>query len=260
MKKGFTLIELAMVLIVVGLMMGGAFQMMKTMQEKARSTEAKNTLNAAKEAVIAFAINHNRLPTAAVDFPNMNLVGAGNTPIYYNSDAALQANLCGTIATPLNTTDTNGVNTPNIAFVLAVNGENMQAQTTRIGTNITFPAWNALILGFPYDDFHTQVTLAELQSILQCTPFMIINTTLPNATETRGYNANIPTSYPAVGYTINFVAPTVALPTGINFNPATGIFNGTPNVGTANVYTFNITANHATFPPTTRRFAITVSP
>ena len=77
MKKGFTLVELAMVLIVVGLLMGGAFQMMKVMGEKARSTEAKNTLDATKEAVIAFAINNNRLPTAA-EFTGMNLVGAGN--------------------------------------------------------------------------------------------------------------------------------------------------------------------------------------
>jgi prepilin-type N-terminal cleavage/methylation domain-containing protein len=260
MKKGFTLIELAMVMIVVGLMMGGGFQMMKVMQEKAHSTEAKQTLEAAKEAIITFAINNNRLPTAAVDFPNINLVGAGNTHFFYNSDAALQANLCGINAAPLNTTDANGVNTPNIAFVLAVNGENMQAQTTRIGNNITFPAWNTVTLGFPYDDFHTQVTLAELQSILQCTPFMIINTTLPNARENIAYNANTATSYPALNYQITFVFPTVALPVGINFNPATGIFNGAPNVGTANVYTFDIRANHATLPPTTRRFAITVSP
>lgn len=269
MKKGFTLVEMAMVLIVVGLLMGGGFQMMRVMQEKARSTEAKNTLNAAREAVIAFAINNNRLPNAAVDFPNMNLVGAGNTPVFYNSDAALQANLCGTIATPLNTTDANGVNTPNVGFVLAVAGENMNGQTGRIGNNIRFYPWNRantddlpapINRPEPYDDFHTQVTLAELQSILQCTPFMIINTTLPNAREGNVYNANTPTSYPATGYAITFVAPTVALPAGMNFVPATGVFNGTPNVGTANVYTFDIRANHATFPPTTRRFAITVSP
>lgn len=259
MKKGFTLVEMAMVLIVVGLLMGGGFQLMKVMQEKARATEAKQTLEAAREAVIAFAIQNNQLPDAG-EFTTMRLVGAGNTPIYYNSDAVLQANLCDRSNTVLNTTDANGVNTPNIAFVLAVAGENMLGQTTRVGNNITFPQWNTVVGGQGYDDFHTQVTLLELQSILQCTPFMILNTTLPNATENTPYNANIATSYPAINYQINFVGPTVALPTGMNFNPATGVFNGMPAVGTANVYTFDITANHATFPPTIRRFAITVNP
>jgi prepilin-type N-terminal cleavage/methylation domain-containing protein len=203
MKKGFTLVEMAMVLIVVGLLMGGGFQMMKVMQEKARSTEAKNTLNAAKEAIIAFAINSGRLPIDLTE-ANVNIRAAGDTNITYYvptnivAAAFLTTNLCQSNDTTFRTQVTNpddtlGSITPNIAFVLAVNGENMQPQTIFAGNPnpLIFPRWNATIATIPYDDFHTQVTLAELQSLAGCQPLRIIPTSLPQADDNSTYNIDI---------------------------------------------------------------------
>lgn len=255
MKKGFTLIELAMVLIVVGLLMGGAFQMMKVMGEKARSTEAKNTLNAAKEVVIAYAINNNRLPTAA-QFTGMNLVGAGNTPIYYDSDAALQANICGLQTTLLNTTDSNGVNTPNVGFVLAVAGENMQIETSRIGNNITFPQWNTITAGRPYDDFHTQATLGELQSTIGCQVPTLANPSLhlgavgsPYALTFAGNGGN---------GTYTFSRTAGAFPAGapaFTLTPA-GLLSGTPTTPGTSIFTIQITSGGMS---TTRQYALVVN-
>jgi prepilin-type N-terminal cleavage/methylation domain-containing protein len=254
MKKGFTLVELAMVLIVVGLLMGGAFQMMKVMGEKARSTEAKNTLNAAKEAVIAFAINNNRLPTA-LEFTNMNLVGAGNIPIYYNSDAALQANVCGTTTTPLNTTDANGINTPNIGFVLAVAGENMLMQTP-VGTSITFPQWNTVTLGRPYDDFHTQATLGELQSTIGCQVPTLANPSLHLGTVGSPYTVTFAGNGGNGTYT--FTRTSGSFPAGapaFSLTPA-GLLTGTPTTPGTSIFTIRITSGGMS---TTRQYALVVN-
>jgi prepilin-type N-terminal cleavage/methylation domain-containing protein len=237
MKKGFTLVELAMVLIVVGLLMGGAFQMMKVMQEKARATEAKQTLESTKNAIITFAINNNRLPTAG-EFTGMNLIGAGNIPIYYDSDTALQTDLCGQTTTLLNTTDFNGVTTPNIGFVLAVAGENMQMQTARTGTNITFPQWNTMTAGFPYDDLHTQVTLGELQSAVECKPLSIINPMLPTGMVGLAYSIN-PIIVATGGTQPYTYQRSGALPAGITYN--NNAFSGTPTASGSFPLTFTVT-------------------
>jgi prepilin-type N-terminal cleavage/methylation domain-containing protein len=247
MKKGFTLVELSMVLIVVGLLMGGAFQMMKTMQEKARATEAKNTLAATKEAVLAYAMNivPNRLPTAA-EFTAMRLVGAGNTPITYIVDGPLTLAAqgpCGIQTTLLRTIDPNAVTTPNVGFVLAVAGENMRSQTTRVGNTVTFPQWNTITAGAPYDDLHIQATLGEVQSTIGCEPPSIINPTLyigkvatPYTVSFSGKGGNGTYTYTQAG----------ALPAGITFTSPT--LSGTPTVAGNYPITISIRSNGITTP------------
>lgn len=261
MKKGFTLIELSIVLIIIGLLTGGAFQVLKMMNEKARATQAKDTLQSAKEAVIAFAINNNRLPTNT-EFTNMNLMGPGNIALFYNSDAQLQTALCDTPTTPLSTVDPNGVTTANIGFVLAAAGENFNIQTGRTGDVVTFHPWNTqniddettvLNRPEPYDDLYLFITLGELQSLADCQTnrFQIINTTLPVGTAGTPY----PTLTPAVvttGGTPACTTPPVApcaytvsgLPGNLAFNAATNTISGTP--ASANNYLLTFTATNGT--------------
>ncbi len=237
MKKGFTLIELSIVLIIIGLLTGGAFQMLKVMQEKARATEAKQTLQSVKEAIIGFAINNNRLPTAT-EFTDMNLTGAGNIAIFYNSDTLLQNSLCSSSTTLLTTVDTNGVTTPNIGFVLAVAGENFNVQTGRIGNTVTFHQWNTpniddetaiLNRPEPYDDLHTEVTLGELQATIDCqnNQFKVITNALPSGKVGTYYSIN-PTVSVANGkspYTYDLIG---LLPANMSYNSVTNTLSGTP--------------------------------
>ena len=259
MKKGFTLIELSIVLIIIGLLTGGAFQMIKVMQEKARATEAKQTLEAAKEAIISFSINTNHLPTAT-EFTTMNLKGAGNIDIFYNADPALQTNLCDSTST-LSVIDSSGVTIPNIGFVLAVAGENFNIQTGRIGNTITFHPWNTTIddnpnpidRAEPYDDLYVNVTLGELQATADCqtNKFKIINTTLPVGTVGTPYTLNstvvttggtpscsTPPTAPCA-YTVNGLSGS-----GLVFSPGTNTISGTP--ATANNYPLTFTATNGT--------------
>lgn len=248
MKKGFTLIELAMVLLVVGLLMGGGFQIMKVLQEKARATEAKQTLESAKEAVIAFAINNNGvLPSNQAAFNNLGFRGTGNTDINYISDGALQ--VCNSANTPLNTTDPNGVNTPNVAFILVDAGANMNVQTGRLtpaDNHIRFYPWNfdsvnnagvdeeRTVLDRQtdrYDDFYVQVTLAELRSLAECQPLSIVNPSLHSWSVSGGPYAVqiIPQGGTAYTYALT------AFPAGMTINAA-GVINWpVPIAGTHNV-------------------------
>jgi prepilin-type N-terminal cleavage/methylation domain-containing protein len=245
MKKGFTLVELSIVLIIMGLLTGGAFQLLKVMNEKARATEAKNTLEAAKQAVMGFVLNSNRLPTQ-LEFTNMNLLGTGNTPIFYNSDNARQVNngLCGVTTTPLNTTDANAVNTQNIGFVLAVAGENMIIQTSRVGNNVTFPLWNTLVGGRGYDDFHTQVTLADLQTAVKCEPLKIINPTIHDGILGQPYSVTFVASGGDGNYA--YARTGGAFPAGFNLTPGGVLTGATPAINGTSIFTITVTSDTKT--------------
>jgi prepilin-type N-terminal cleavage/methylation domain-containing protein len=250
MKKGFTLVELSIVLIIIGLLTGGAFQMLQVMNEKARATEAKENLESVKKAIITFAVNNSRLPTQA-EFSAMNLTGAGNIALFYNSDTPLQTSLCSVQSTPLQTTNPNGVTTQNIGFVLAAAGENFNIQTGRIGDTVTFHPWNTpniddetavLDRPEPYDDFYLQVTLGELQATAECKPLSIITPMLPTGVVNTPYLVN--PAITAIGGSPNYTyLRSGTLPTGIQY--ANNAFSGTPTQSGSFPLNFTVTDSAA---------------
>ncbi|MCZ6526520.1 MAG: type II secretion system protein [Gammaproteobacteria bacterium] len=72
--KGFTLIELAMVLFIVSLVFGGLLVPLATQLEGRQRNEARQQLERIEEALIGFAIINNRLPcpTTQADPTNAN--------------------------------------------------------------------------------------------------------------------------------------------------------------------------------------------
>lgn len=72
--KGFTLIELAMVLFIVSLLLGGLLVPLATQLEGRQRNEARQQLERIEEALIGFAIINNRLPcpTTQADPANEN--------------------------------------------------------------------------------------------------------------------------------------------------------------------------------------------
>lgn len=75
-EKGFTLIEVAIVMVIIGLVMGGGLAIMRTLTERKFRNESIDYLNKAKEAIITFAQINGRLPWADTDTPQD---GAENT-------------------------------------------------------------------------------------------------------------------------------------------------------------------------------------
>lgn len=82
-QRGFSLIELAIVLVVVALLVGGLLVPLTMQVEQQRIRETQKTLEEIKEALVGFAIANGRLPRPAVSASN----GSENT-VNCASDAA----------------------------------------------------------------------------------------------------------------------------------------------------------------------------
>lgn len=64
-QTGFTLVEMAIVLALIGLILGASLTILTAQQEQRSIEDTKNTLEAARDALIGFAIVNGRLPCPA---------------------------------------------------------------------------------------------------------------------------------------------------------------------------------------------------
>ncbi len=65
LAAGFTLIEMAMVLMIIALVLGGLLPTISAQIEQQRNAETRKQLVEIREAIISFAVAHNRLPCPA---------------------------------------------------------------------------------------------------------------------------------------------------------------------------------------------------
>lgn len=178
-KRAFTLVEMSIVLIIVGLILGGTFKVLKSMQAKAQVTNAKDDVEAAKNAIIGNALkNSNTLPPN--DFFQQNLSPQKNNqhPLLYVDDSQLETiDICSFQSTKLivNTPDRGDIK--DIAFIVVSESANHNMQTIQTGNTLkVHSAYEANIDDNPnpvntpdfYDDIVEWVTLSQLQQQLKC--------------------------------------------------------------------------------------------
>ncbi|MFA6191442.1 MAG: type II secretion system protein [Sulfurimonas sp.] len=185
-RRAFTLIELAIVLSIIGLIIGGSFQSIRSMRERNKIAEAKEQIETIKNAVIGYALMWPNLPSNAEFDANISIVTGSQVPIFYAVDANLSNidhDICAYDTTNLTLVD-NSISPPriipNIAFVLAhasVNANMQTALNTSISpyrVNIYSPSAKVddnatpINIAEPYDDIVSWVTLSELQNLVQC--------------------------------------------------------------------------------------------
>jgi prepilin-type N-terminal cleavage/methylation domain-containing protein len=65
-QRGFSLVELAIVMLIVGLLMSGALITFSTQVEQRNASDAAQRLNSAVDAIVGFALVNRRLPCPAV--------------------------------------------------------------------------------------------------------------------------------------------------------------------------------------------------
>ncbi len=78
-NNGFTLIEIAIVMVIIGLVMGGGLAIMRTLTERKFRNASVDYLNKARETVITFARINGRLPWADSNSPRDGIEDAGVT-------------------------------------------------------------------------------------------------------------------------------------------------------------------------------------
>ena len=212
-KSAFTLIELSIVLVIIGLLIGGSFKILKVMRERAQISQAKDDVQVAKQAVIGNAIiNENTLPKQDFFQKNLSPVKNNQHQIFYAYDTNLAAtNICSFKETGLTVTkykwkdDKSGEEKDkvieNVAFVIASESQNHNMQTALKDGNVKFhaPFYKVDDNTTPinrvegYDDIVAWVTLGQLKEELHCTQtgLKILNeNNLIDGVDTEQYGKN----------------------------------------------------------------------
>lgn len=211
---GFTLVELAIVLVIVGMLVALGAGMMGPLVKSAKYTESKDTVNSAVAGVIGFGTTGNRLPDATefasvvrspkdswgntlsyLADPNLTTLNAGG--ICGRKTTGLTVAMCPDAAclTPTSTiTD--------VTFAVISGGDNFNIQTNNAGGTIRVyttginPVDNyAADMTRPeaYDDIVKWVTLNELRIKAGCegAQLKIVNTDLPSGRAASAYSAAV---------------------------------------------------------------------
>ncbi len=219
-QKGFTLIELAIVLVILGLLLGTGTGIVGMLTKRAKLHETRNIINAGIESLISYSASNNSLPDLAT-FPTV--VGNPNDvwgkSLYYITDDDLMdstsGGICGRKTTQLQLSNcpTTGCGSPtntvnNVAFIIISGSANFNNQTIVPATNPVTSSETVnhysqgLVLddyttdmnrAEPYDDVLKWVTFDELRIKAGCeaSQIRIVNNELPYGYEDSAYSAAI---------------------------------------------------------------------
>lgn len=204
-KSAFTLIELSIVLIIIGLLIGGSFKVLKVMRERAQVSRAQDDVKVAKEAIIGNAIvNNNTLPP--IDFFDKNLspIKSNQHQLFYADDPKLEKrDICSYSTTHLKVLPEGKATIHDIAFVVASESSNHNMQTAVKNNEVKIYKYSKIVddntspinIKENYDDIVDWVTLRQLQAEAQCSEkrLRIVNTSLPSTdtTNSSSYKAKI---------------------------------------------------------------------
>ncbi|MDO8336090.1 MAG: type II secretion system protein, partial [Candidatus Saccharibacteria bacterium] len=182
-QRGFTLIEIAIVLVIIGILLSIGTGMIGTLTKRAKLGEAREIINAALESVISYGAANNKLPDTTT-FPTVirNPNDAWTKPLYYIydnnlTDAAI-GGICGRKTTTLtvricpDATCSTPTNIPNVAFIVLSGSENYNNQTAGNGAATTIKVYGVDVGNIdnypgdinrpePYDDIVKWITIDE---------------------------------------------------------------------------------------------------
>ncbi|MEW6740745.1 MAG: putative Ig domain-containing protein [Nitrospirota bacterium] len=240
-KEGFTLIELAMVLVVIGLLIGLGMGLIGPLTKRAKLIETRETVKAVYESILGYAASNKKFPTD-LSVLGIRTTDAYNRPLFYN--AINVTNLCTSTATYLTVND-NSSGTPqtknNVAFILLGEGENR--------TNDTGSASPFTIKEQGVDDYDDIVMYADIDKLRSqiCTSFKITTESLPIGTEEMAYPS---TTLEATDGTPLYTwgIQSGSLPAGLTLSSA-GVISGTPTTDGSYNFTVRVCDNDDTNPP-----------
>lgn len=272
--KGFTIIEVAMVLVIIGLLVGFGASLVGPLTMRAKRNETKETIQAAVEAIIGFAAsNDQQLPNDA-EFRALlrKQNDAFSKPLYYVFDSNLTTagNICNRKTTFI-TVQEPTPSIQNVAFMVLSGGENFNNQTagdTNVSAAVTI---NVYDIGTPgidnyatdmnrpeeYDDLYQMVTLNELRTKTGCQgpPLRIINNELPPGSTTVTYTISIYADGGVTPYTWSLVT---APPSWI-IGSGTGILSSVTSP-TSGAYYVKVRVSDSDGNITDKSFVITINP
>lgn len=205
--SGFTLIELSIVLVIVGMLIGLGANMIGPLTNFAKVRKTHETMDADIQAVISWASSNTRLPqlTEFRSSVASNQNDGWGQPFAFISDFDLTAtatknSICGRNSTFLNiSTIDPKVTVRNVAFALLSHADNTGFSSKLNGSLITSASSTAagtfqtISATGPNADLIRWVTLDELRSKIGCqgAQLKIVNNELPFGNYSAPYSATI---------------------------------------------------------------------
>jgi prepilin-type N-terminal cleavage/methylation domain-containing protein len=162
-RKGFTLIELAIVLVIIGALVGVGASIMGPLTKRAKLIETRNIMDAAVESLISYGAANDKLPaTGSFSSTVKNPNDAWTKSLYYILDTNLTdtsvGGICGRKTTDLTleicpdtgcSSPTSTIN--NVAFIILSSAGNYNNQTA--GTQAVSSATTGCQCGRLYNGY-----------------------------------------------------------------------------------------------------------
>ena len=201
--KGFTLVELAVSMVVIGILLGMGMAMVGPLMTSIKVRESKENLAASVESVNSYASGNNRLPNVAL------LAGVVRAPqdawgrdFIYLYDANLYAatptkdTICGRRSSNITLTTTDPVATiPNVAYMMLSQGDDATTNTKIGATAVTTgaQATAVTVAANTTEDLVRWTTLDELRTKVGCqgAQLKIVNNELPFGAVPNAYSVTI---------------------------------------------------------------------
>ena len=220
-SKGLTLIEVAIVLVILGLLIGLGAGLISMLTKRAKIIESRETVDAAGEALISYAAGNKCLTDNLTQANVRKTLDSWNQPLFLRVAPELLPGQCSTSNATICDRKSTGLRViicndaactsnqtiSNVAFVVASKGPNYNLQIMN-GTNevkvyapgLQVDSYSGTYEGVPdpnrmeeFDDIVKWVTLDELRTKMGCpgAQLRIITTELPLAYQNQSYSATI---------------------------------------------------------------------
>lgn len=208
-NQGFTLIELAIVLIVIGLLIGLGASLIGPLTKRAKVTETREAVKQAKEAVLGYVVKNGYLPSTLEEAGARKLDAWARDIQYFKASEIVSGDICGKNTTSIQINECTNTNCSvyltksNIAFIIYSTGEDGNGSCT--GTSSPFyvreqgmpynPPCSYTLTNpqYNYDDIVAYVSLDEIRALRGCPqPLTIVSpTVLPEGQEDSFYSYSL---------------------------------------------------------------------
>ncbi len=191
-RAGFTLVELAISMVIIGILATIGASLIGPLTIRMKTTETKDNMSADRDALFGYAVTSGATPVlpALAQFPTVvrSPTDSWGDPVQYIFDNNLTTNVCGRTTTNItlkicsNAACSASTSINNVAFILVSPASNFNNQTAAskavtVATTINTYGPGIQVDNYPgdmnrptdsYDDIVVWATLPELQSKLSC--------------------------------------------------------------------------------------------
>ncbi len=248
-KKGLTLIELAVVLVIIGIILGIGVSVIAVLIKQAKYKDTKKIVETACETVKAYAITNKTLPSNLSSLGIKTQDAYNQELIYVYANNLDSLNLCqNNPSSWVNLTD-KGITKNKVAFLIYSISENRH-DDTKNGSNYEIKQTGAFYSGYEYDDIYCYVDIETIRKEA-CEPLKITTEALPIGTQFQQYpSTKIEGSVP------NITCNITGLPQGLTDNNCR--ISGTPKK--AGTFQVNVSITDSIGRTDTKTYGLVIHP